>query len=98
MPSRGNMRHRLGMLACLIIRPFAKRDKEGIILMYLVRKRGDSTRGHNRMNALGKIGDTASGPKGYPFVGHLPDFPARQTRISLPLCSAIRRCGEIENR
>lgn len=26
------------------------------------------------MNAFGKIGDTASGPKSYPLVGHLPDF------------------------
>ena len=43
MPSRGNMRHRLGMLASLIIRPFAKRDKDGVILMYLVRKRGESS-------------------------------------------------------
>lgn len=45
MPRRGKMRHRLGMLASLIICPFAKRDKEGIILMYLVRKRGDSSGG-----------------------------------------------------
>ena len=26
------------------------------------------------MNALGKIGESASGPKSYPIVGHLPDF------------------------
>lgn len=26
------------------------------------------------MNAFGKSGDTTPGPKGYPFVGHLPDF------------------------
>ena len=45
MPSRGTMRHRLGMLASLIIRPFAKGDKDGIILMYLLRKRGDSSGG-----------------------------------------------------
>lgn len=45
MPSRGNMRHRLGMLASLIIRPFAKGDKDGIILLYLLRKRGDSPEG-----------------------------------------------------
>lgn len=43
MPSRGTMRHRLGMLASLIVRPFAKGDKDGIILMYLLRKRGDSS-------------------------------------------------------
>jgi cytochrome P450 len=30
--------------------------------------------GHDHMNAFGKSGDTASGPKGYPLVGHLPDF------------------------
>lgn len=45
MPSRGTMRHRLGILASLIIRPFAKGDKDGIILMYLLRKRGDSSGG-----------------------------------------------------
>ena len=26
------------------------------------------------MNAFGKSGNTTPGPKGYPFVGHLPDF------------------------
>jgi 2-polyprenyl-3-methyl-5-hydroxy-6-metoxy-1,4-benzoquinol methylase len=45
MPSRGNVRHRLGMLAGLIMRPFAKGNKEGIILMYLLRKRAGSSAG-----------------------------------------------------
>ena len=43
LPSCGSMRHRLSRLASLIIRPFAKGDKKGIILMYLLRKRGDSS-------------------------------------------------------
>ena len=45
MPGRGTLRHRLGMVACWIVRPFAKGDKEGFILMYLLRKRGDDSEG-----------------------------------------------------
>lgn len=41
MPSRGTLRHRLGMFASWIIRPFAKGDKEGILLMYLLMKPGE---------------------------------------------------------
>ena len=43
MPRGGTLRHRLGMLASWIVRPFAKGDKEGILLMYLLRKRGDGS-------------------------------------------------------
>ncbi len=45
MPARGNMRHRLGVLASSIIRPFVKGDTEGIILMYLLRKHGQGSWG-----------------------------------------------------
>jgi 2-polyprenyl-3-methyl-5-hydroxy-6-metoxy-1,4-benzoquinol methylase len=43
MPCRGNMRHRLGMFASRMIAPFVKGDKEGIILMCLLKKYGDSS-------------------------------------------------------
>jgi cytochrome P450 len=44
------------------------------------------------VNAFGKIGDTASGPKGYSLVGHLPDF-LRDKLGFLSRCAA--RYGDV---